>query len=224
VVDVSEKLSVMVPRVQWVLCTPIWLSLFVVLEILGYLIPPAALGPGIYSAYKGNEYQKQKNVSGSRARRCVGLTPLPPSMRRLSWQIGGSQHLRTIWPHGLLFWWIYFLLLYFMCVSFVFTCDMGDIHVCICITMGNTELPIAMPRFWRNKLSSSWKYVILRQICFVHWFRLALSEGRNRIGVSLLTWGRKHTHFPKHCVFYSLEHRTMDKIKKLSNIGCFTLL
>jgi hypothetical protein len=30
-----------------------------------YLILPAALGPGVYSAYNRNEYQKQKyNVSG----------------------------------------------------------------------------------------------------------------------------------------------------------------
>jgi hypothetical protein len=30
-----------------------------------YLIPPAALGPGVYSASDINEYQKQKNyVSG----------------------------------------------------------------------------------------------------------------------------------------------------------------
>jgi hypothetical protein len=29
-----------------------------------YLILPAALGPGVYSASNRNEYQKQKNVSG----------------------------------------------------------------------------------------------------------------------------------------------------------------
>jgi hypothetical protein len=30
-----------------------------------YLIVPAALGPGVYSAFNRNEYQKQKNnVSG----------------------------------------------------------------------------------------------------------------------------------------------------------------
>jgi hypothetical protein len=30
-----------------------------------YVILPAALGPGVYSAYNRNEYQKQKNnVSG----------------------------------------------------------------------------------------------------------------------------------------------------------------
>jgi hypothetical protein len=33
-----------------------------------YLILPAALGPGVYSASNKNEYQKQKNnVSGSKA-------------------------------------------------------------------------------------------------------------------------------------------------------------
>jgi hypothetical protein len=35
------------------------------LTFLIYLIPPAALGPGVYSAPKINDYQKQKNnVSG----------------------------------------------------------------------------------------------------------------------------------------------------------------
>jgi hypothetical protein len=34
-----------------------------------YLIPPAALGPGVYSASNRNEYQKKiNNVSGSTAR------------------------------------------------------------------------------------------------------------------------------------------------------------
>jgi hypothetical protein len=33
-----------------------------------YLILPAALGPGVYSASTGNEYQKQKNnVSGEKS-------------------------------------------------------------------------------------------------------------------------------------------------------------
>jgi hypothetical protein len=35
---------------------------------LTYLILPAALGPGVYSASNRNEQQKQKNVSGSRER------------------------------------------------------------------------------------------------------------------------------------------------------------
>jgi hypothetical protein len=33
-----------------------------------YLIPPAVLGPIIYSASNRNEYQKQKNFLGSKAR------------------------------------------------------------------------------------------------------------------------------------------------------------
>jgi hypothetical protein len=33
-----------------------------------YLIPPAALGPGVYSASNKNEYQKQGKISGNRAR------------------------------------------------------------------------------------------------------------------------------------------------------------
>jgi hypothetical protein len=33
-----------------------------------YLMLPAPLGPGVHSASNSNEYQKQKNVSGIRAR------------------------------------------------------------------------------------------------------------------------------------------------------------
>jgi hypothetical protein len=32
-----------------------------------YLILPAALGPGVYSASNRNEYQKKKNVSGEKS-------------------------------------------------------------------------------------------------------------------------------------------------------------
>jgi hypothetical protein len=39
----------------------------VVNEFSTYLILPAALGPSVYSVSNRNEYQKQKNVSGSRA-------------------------------------------------------------------------------------------------------------------------------------------------------------
>jgi hypothetical protein len=55
-----------------------------------YLILPAALGPGVYSASNRNEYQKQKNnVSGGVERgRCVGLTTLPSSVSRLYRQCG----------------------------------------------------------------------------------------------------------------------------------------
>jgi hypothetical protein len=55
-----------------------------------YLILPAALGPGVYSASNRNEYQKQKNnvSEGVERGRCVGLTTLPPSVSRLSIQCG----------------------------------------------------------------------------------------------------------------------------------------
>jgi hypothetical protein len=46
---------------------------------------------------------------------------------------------------------------------------------------------------------------------------LALSKGPNRVGVPTFTWGRKHIGFPKRYVFYFLEHRTMDKVRKHSN-------
>jgi hypothetical protein len=36
------------------------------------------------------------------------------------------------------------------------------------------------------------------------------------------TWGRKQIHFPKHCVFYSLEYRPMEKVQKPSNSLCYT--
>jgi hypothetical protein len=34
------------------------------LNLFIYLILPVAVGPGVYSAFNRNEYQKQKNVSG----------------------------------------------------------------------------------------------------------------------------------------------------------------
>jgi hypothetical protein len=49
-----------------------------------YLILPAALGPGVYSASNRNEYQKHKNYV--KCGRCIGLTTLPPSVSRLSRQ------------------------------------------------------------------------------------------------------------------------------------------
>jgi hypothetical protein len=51
-----------------------------------YLILPAGLGSGVYSASNRNEYQKQKN--NVERVRCVGLTTLPPSVSRLSIQCG----------------------------------------------------------------------------------------------------------------------------------------
>jgi hypothetical protein len=55
-----------------------------------YLILPATLGPGFYSAPDRNEYQKQRsNFSGQWGRgRCVGTKTLPPSVSRLSRQCG----------------------------------------------------------------------------------------------------------------------------------------
>jgi hypothetical protein len=37
-----------------------------------------------------------------------------------------------------------------------------------------------------------------------------------------LTWGRKQVQFPKRCVFWYLEFRTMDKVHKPSNSECYT--
>jgi hypothetical protein len=52
-----------------------------------YLILPAALRHVVYSASNRNEYQKQKKCFwGVERGRCVGLTSLPPSVRRLSRQ------------------------------------------------------------------------------------------------------------------------------------------
>jgi hypothetical protein len=55
-----------------------------------YLILPAALGPGAYSASNRNEYHKMKNTCfwGVKCGRCIGLTTLPPSVSRLSRQCG----------------------------------------------------------------------------------------------------------------------------------------
>jgi hypothetical protein len=50
-----------------------------------YLILPATLGPGVYSASNRNEYQKQKIMYlRVECGRCVGLTTLPPPVSRLS--------------------------------------------------------------------------------------------------------------------------------------------
>jgi hypothetical protein len=65
-----------------------------------YLILPAALGPGVYSASKRNEYQKLKNnVSGELGSgRCLGLAALQPSLSRLSRQCGILNILQSYRP------------------------------------------------------------------------------------------------------------------------------
>jgi hypothetical protein len=50
-----------------------------------YLILPATLGPGVYSASNRNEYQCFWAVECGR---CVGLTTLPPTVSRLSRHCG----------------------------------------------------------------------------------------------------------------------------------------
>jgi hypothetical protein len=53
---------------------------------------------------------------------------------------------------------------------------------------------------------------------FINHYKLALSNGPNRAGVSCpLTWGRKQIQFPKRCVLLFLEYRTMDKVQKPSS-------
>jgi hypothetical protein len=55
-----------------------------------YLILAASIGPGVYSAFNRNEYQKQKNTRlwGVECGWLVRLTTLPPSVSRLSRQCG----------------------------------------------------------------------------------------------------------------------------------------
>jgi hypothetical protein len=53
--------------------------------IKNYLILPAALGLGVYSASNRNEYRGRKKCFwGVKCGWCVELTTLPPSMSRLS--------------------------------------------------------------------------------------------------------------------------------------------
>jgi hypothetical protein len=51
----------------------------------------------------------------------------------------------------------------------------------------------------------------------VQWLRLALPKGPNGVDVFPLTRGRKQIQFPKHRVFYSLEYRTIEKVKTKSS-------
>jgi hypothetical protein len=79
-----------------------------------YLILPAALGPGVHSAFNTNEYQKQKNnVSGDW---CEGLITSPPSVSRLSRQCGILNISRPVTGIALLF--LLFLIIASICRLF----------------------------------------------------------------------------------------------------------
>jgi hypothetical protein len=54
-----------------------------------------------------------------------------------------------------------------------------------------------------------------------HW-RLALWKGPSRVDVSPVTSGRKQIQFPKRCVLWFLDYRTMGKVQKSSNSECYT--
>jgi hypothetical protein len=55
-----------------------------------------------------------------------------------------------------------------------------------------------------------------------HSLRLAFSKGPDTVGVSPFMWGWKQIQFPKHCVLWVFEYRTMDKVQKRSNSECYT--
>jgi hypothetical protein len=60
------------------------------------ILPPPHYGPRVDLASNRNEYQKY--LLGGKDGRCVGLTTLPPSCGKLSWNLGTS----TFWnPQGL---------------------------------------------------------------------------------------------------------------------------
>jgi hypothetical protein len=73
-------------------------------QFSSYLIIPAALGPGVYSASNRNEYRKHQDKYCFwlvKCGWCLGLTTLPPSMSRLSRQCGilnTSQSCRPLQP------------------------------------------------------------------------------------------------------------------------------
>jgi hypothetical protein len=54
----------------------------------------------------------------------------------------------------------------------------------------------------------------------IQWLRLALSKGPNSLGVSLPLPQDKQIQFPKHCVLYYLEFRTMDEEHKSFDSEC----
>jgi hypothetical protein len=62
-----------------------------------YLILPAGLGPGVYSASNRNEYQKQKKMFlGVKRGRYVGLTTLMPPVSLVS----NNVDCETMGAHG----------------------------------------------------------------------------------------------------------------------------
>jgi hypothetical protein len=67
-----------------------------------YLIPPAAVGPGVHLASNRNEYLKQRNKCflGAECGRCVELKTSPPSVSCLSRQCGIFNILQPHRPPG----------------------------------------------------------------------------------------------------------------------------
>jgi hypothetical protein len=63
---------------------------------------------------------------------------------------------------------------------------------------------------------------VVKMTWVVQWLRLTFSKASNRVGVSPLTWKRKQIQFPKRCVFYFLEYRTMDEVRKPSYSEYYT--
>jgi hypothetical protein len=63
-----------------------------------YVILPAALGPGIYSASNRNEYQKQKNILflESRARPVRRADNLTVVREPIVYEVWDPQHLTTL--------------------------------------------------------------------------------------------------------------------------------
>jgi hypothetical protein len=56
----------------------------------------------------------------------------------------------------------------------------------------------------------------------VHWLRLGLSKGPNRVGVFPFTWGWEHIQFPKRCSSLNLEFGMMAAVQKPSTSECCT--
>jgi hypothetical protein len=71
-------------------------------------------GTGVYSASNRNEYQKhnnnKKSFLGVKCGGCIGLTNLPPSVSRLSNNVGSLTSHNPIGLQGLLRGYLYFLL------------------------------------------------------------------------------------------------------------------